>query len=103
MKVTTQKVNLFLLAGTLVLVNSCKKDNLNPHDYGIFSAQDANIAMMNGEIDSDTPQHWDNYIKAFPNTHTLIMKQCPGSKNDAANLKNGADGSKSKSDDSSPL
>ena len=41
---------------------------------------------MNGVIGSNTPQHWENFIAAFPNTKTIIMKNCPGSEDDTANL-----------------
>jgi hypothetical protein len=57
-----------------------------PNDYGIFSSQDEKTAIMNGVIGSNTPQHWDNFIAAFPSTDKIIMKDCPGSEDDIANL-----------------
>ena len=64
--------------------SSCKKDTQG--DFGIFSTQDDLTAIMNGVIDSSTPNQWDNYIAAFPNTNKIIMKNCPGSDDDTANL-----------------
>lgn len=78
---------LFVALITGVLFStSCDKDNVSPADYGIFSSQDATTAVMNGVIGSNTPQHWTNFITAFPETTHLIMKDCPGSMDDEANL-----------------
>jgi len=82
----TQSLFLLLLVGSLSLYSSCKKEKVAPNDYGIFSSQDANTAVMNGVIGSQTPQHWDNFIAAFPNTTKMVMKDCPGSEDDTANL-----------------
>jgi len=71
--------NIFLL----VLISSL---TIFSSDYGIFSSQDANTAFMNGVIGSNTPAHWDNFIAAFPNTNKIIMRDCPGSEDDEANL-----------------
>ncbi len=68
------------------MLSSCEKDNISDTDFGIFSSQNEEVVIMNGEIDSDTPQYWDNYIAAFPNTNRMIMKLCPGSSDDEANL-----------------
>ncbi len=76
----------FLLLGSLSLSTSCKKNEVGPNDYGIFSSFDTTTALMDGVIGSNTPQHWDNFIQAFPSTTMLIMKQCPGSDDDTANL-----------------
>lgn len=76
---------LFALCG-FVLLSSCDKDTIAPTDYGIFSSQDESTAIMNGVIGSNTPTHWDNFISAFPNTTRIIMKDCPGSDDDTANL-----------------
>lgn len=76
----------FLLIGGLTFNTSCKKEKVGPNDYGIFNSVDATTAVMEGVIGSSTPQHWDNFITAFPNTTKLIMKECPGSEDDTANL-----------------
>ncbi len=76
----------FFLAGALIFTTSCKKDGSSNPDFGIFSSQDANTAIMNGLIGSNTPKQWDDFIKAFPNTNRIIMKECPGSEDDASNL-----------------
>lgn len=86
MKIITQKISFFLLIGILTLTSSCKVEKILATDYGIFSAQDADIAIMDGVIDSNTPIHWENFIAANPNTAKLIMKDCPGSDDDEANL-----------------
>ena len=86
MKQLSKNFAFFFLIGILALSTSCKKDNISPTDYGIFSSQDANTAIMNGVIGTNTPQHWDNFVAAFPDVSTLIMQDCPGSENDEANL-----------------
>lgn len=75
-----------LLLACLPLFQSCKEDNVSPDDFGIFSSQDETTLIMNGVIDSNTPSHWKNVIAAFPNATTLLMKDCPGSDDDDANL-----------------
>jgi len=77
---------LFLFLISLVSLVSCNDDNVSTDDFGIFSSQDATVAIMNGTIGSDTPEHWDNFIAEFPSTNRIVMKDCPGSEDDAANL-----------------
>jgi hypothetical protein len=84
MKQLSQIFILVFLVST-VFFSSCKKD-VGPNDYGIFSSQDEKTAIMSGVIGSNTPQHWDNFIAAFPSTDKIIMKDCPGSEDDVANL-----------------
>lgn len=88
-KISTIRIGQSLL-GLLLLIclsmASCKKNNVEDDDYGIFSSQDAQTAIMNGEIDGNTPQYWDNYIAAFPSTDRIVMRICPGSSDDEANL-----------------
>lgn len=87
MKLLPKNILFLFLIGCIALFNSCDNaDNISPSDYGIFSSQDANTAIADGVIDSNTPEHWDNFIAAFPNTNTMIMKDCPGSIDDEANL-----------------
>ncbi len=78
---------LLLLLACLPLLQSCKKEDLSPDDFGIFSSQDETTLIMNGVIDSNTPGHWENIIAVYPNVNTLLMKDCPGSDDDDANLK----------------
>lgn len=86
MKRFTQKIVFQLLIVSIVIASSCKKENIAATDYGIFSSQNESTVIMNGLINSKTPQYWENYIAAFPNTNTMIMKDCPGSEDDEANL-----------------
>ena len=87
MKSFSINLMLLFLIGSIGIFNSCKKDdNVISTDYGIFSSQNETTVIMNGVIGSNTPQHWDNYIAAFPNTNNMVMKDCPGSSNDTANL-----------------
>ena len=76
-----------LLFITLIILTSCNKDEDKVQDFGIFSSQDPTTAFMNGTIGSKTPDHWENYFKAFPETNRIIMGVCPGSEDDEANLK----------------
>ncbi len=87
MKNIRQSLTFLLLAGILTLTSSCGKEEINPTDFGIFLMQDATTAVMNGVINSDTPQHWDNFIAANPGITKMLMKNCPGSEDDEANLK----------------
>lgn len=86
MKNIFQNISFFLLIGVLTFASSCKSEEILATDYGIFSAQDASIAIVDGVIDSNTPKHWENFIATNPNISTLIMKDCPGSSDDEANL-----------------
>ena len=87
MRLLIKNILLLFLIGGISILSSCNKENITPSDFGIFSSQDASIVIMNGVIGTNTPQHWDNYFAANPNTHTIIMKKCPGSEDDTANLK----------------
>lgn len=86
MKIERKKILSAILCLTVLFCISCKEENIGPNDYGIFSSQDQQTAIMQGEIGSNTPKHWDNFIAAFPNTQKIIMKNCPGSSDDEANL-----------------
>lgn len=86
MKIIIQSISFYFLIGILAFSSSCKTEEILATDYGIFSVQDANTAIMDGVIDTNTPIHWENFIAANPNTATLIMKDCPGSDDDEANL-----------------
>lgn len=87
MKIITPNI-LFLFLISFVFTN-CNTENIEVDDYGIFSSQDEETVIINGLIDSDLPQYWDNYIAAFPNTNQMIMKDCPGSTDDIANWEAG--------------
>lgn len=82
MKRVTNIIIFISLIASISLLNSCKDES----GFGIFSSQDASTVIMNGVIGSKTPKHWDNYVAAFPNTNHIIMKDCPGSEDDEANL-----------------
>ena len=77
--------SLFLLFSIAILFTACDKENVDADDFGIFSSQDSETVIIEGLIDSDIPQYWDNYIAAFPETNRMIMKDCPGSTDDDAN------------------
>ncbi|MBX2877829.1 MAG: hypothetical protein KTR30_37260 [Saprospiraceae bacterium] len=86
MKQLTRSISSLVLFGCLVLFANCNQNQVDANDFGIFSNIDSTTAQMDGVIDSRTPEHWENFIQAFPNTTTLFMKQCPGSDDDVANL-----------------
>ena len=77
---------LIVFAFILIAATGCQKDDIAPDDFGVFSSEDEQTVIMDGVIDSDIIEYWDNYIAAFPNTNQMIMKDCPGSSDDAANL-----------------
>lgn len=88
MKTITQNLTFFFLIAVLGFTTSCNKElDVLATDFGIFSTQDANTAIIDGVIDSNTPAHWDNFIAANPSITRIIMKDCPGSSDDAANLR----------------
>ncbi|MEM7372082.1 MAG: alpha/beta hydrolase [Bacteroidota bacterium] len=80
------RIALLFLASLLLIASSCKEPVVAPDDYGIFSSQDASTAIMNGELNSQSPQYWKNYLSAYPNTTNIIMKNCPGSSDDDSTL-----------------
>lgn len=86
MKSITRNLTFLFLIGILAFTSSCKKDSVLATDFGVFSTQDANTAIMNGVIGSNTPKHWDNFIAVNPSITRIIMKNCPGSEDDTANL-----------------
>ncbi len=86
MKSITQSLSFLFLISILTLTTSCGKEEINPTDFGVFMMQDANTIVMNGVIDSDISQYWDNIIAAHPNITRMIMEDCPGSSDDEANL-----------------
>lgn len=81
----TSTYSLFLIGGFILLLG-CNQNQVDTNGFGIFSSIDTATAEMNGVIDSRTPDDWENFIEAFPNTTQLIMKECPGSDDDTANL-----------------
>jgi len=86
MKNILKNISFFLLIGILTFTSSCKVEEILATDYGIFSRQNTETGIIDGIIDSNTPKHWENFIAANPTITTLIMKDCPGSDDDAANL-----------------
>ncbi len=70
----------------LIIFLSCNQNQVDANAFGIFSSIDSITAQMDGVIDSRTPDDWEDFIQAFPNTTQLIMKECPGSDDDIANL-----------------
>ncbi len=77
--------NLLLLLFVGIAFSACDKDQIEADDFGIFSSLDDETVIIEGLIDSDIPEYWDNYIANFPNTNRMIMKDCPGSTDDIAN------------------
>lgn len=82
----SNRVFYLLLASILFIASSCQELVIAPDDYGIFSSQDESTAIMNGELNSQSPQYWRNYIAAYPNTSHIIMRDCPGSSDDDSTL-----------------
>lgn len=80
--------SLFLLFIIFVLT-ACDKGGIDAGDYGIFFFETEETVIIDGLIDSDIPEYWDNYIAAYPNTNQMIMKDCPGSIDDIANWEAG--------------
>lgn len=102
---TLQLIFAFLIASTLLL--SCSSDddlnntanaivNANTattqtgntvRQFGVFTVQDDNATVhMNGEIDSNIG-NWFNQLRvAFPEAKRIVMLDCPGSSDDEANL-----------------
>ncbi len=76
---------LFFLLLAFNFLTSCNNSDIDEHDYGIFSYQDDETVIINGLIDSDLPDYWNNYISDNPRTSRMIMKDCPGSTDDIAN------------------
>ncbi len=79
---------IFIFFVSLVFF-ACGEENIADDDFGIFTFQDSETVVINGLIDSSIPQYWDNYISAYPETNTMIMKDCPGSIDDIANWEAG--------------
>jgi len=69
----------------MILFTACNKENISADDFGLFSFQEDETVLIEGIIDSDIVQYWDNYIAAYPNTNRIIMGDCPGSTDDIAN------------------
>ncbi|NRB53779.1 MAG: alpha/beta hydrolase [Saprospiraceae bacterium] len=82
----TKSIYSLFLAAQLILFLSCNQTQIDTNEFGIFSSIDSTTAQMDGVIDSRTPDDWENFMQAFPNTTQLIMKECPGSDDDIANL-----------------
>ena len=87
MKNTSKNISLFLF--TSIVLSACNKDTIATDDFGIFSSENQETVIINGLIDSDIADYWDNYIAAFPNTNRMVMKDCPGSTDDVANWEAG--------------
>ena len=68
------------------LATSCAKES--KRKFGIFTVLKDNVTTeMNGTISSRTPKQFDKMIEKYPNIKTINMLNCPGSKDDEANLK----------------
>lgn len=80
-----KSIYLLLLFG-LLATSACKKNGANPSRLGVFTYQNDSTVVMAGTIGSKTPKHWEKYISAYPGTKQIIMGNCPGSKDDEANL-----------------
>lgn len=94
MRLLLNRLFMVLIAATL-LVAGCNPDyttdplpTTNPSvtGYGIFSVNSNGDLVMNGASATNTPYHFDNIIRDYPNAKLLIMQDCPGSDDDDANL-----------------
>lgn len=82
-----KRIGFSLIAlAVFVVSTSCQKTGFLTR-YGIFHVQNDTTVIMNGTIGGRTEKHWDNLIENHPKVTTLILEDCPGSKNDEVNLK----------------
>ncbi|MEW7280911.1 hypothetical protein ABW636_20150 [Aquimarina sp. 2201CG1-2-11] len=84
-----KKKYLVILFLSCISLLGCKNDDdtaTTSTEFGIFKSINDTTAEMNGLISSDTPTHFDNLLKQYPNLKTINMLQCPGSEDDNANL-----------------
>lgn len=73
---------------------SCSKDDdatmqtqAGQRTFGVFTVQDDNTTVhMNGEIDSNIGNSFNQLRAAFPDAKRIVMLDCPGSSDDEANL-----------------
>lgn len=82
-----KKVMLLAALGITVLTGVCCKKSENRVKYGIFQLNNDTTVIMNGTIGGRTENQFDKLIKDHPNVNTLILENCPGSKNDDENLR----------------
>jgi len=75
---------LFLI-GTLASCNRTTVDGLGVN-YGIFRVVDSNTAVMNGVIKGRSVSDFEFMMEDHPNVEKIVMEDCPGSKDDDANL-----------------
>ena len=81
-----KKALLVFAAGVLMFTGaSCKKsDRVN---YGNFKVINDTTVTMNGVINGRTEDRFDKLISDHPKINTIILEDCPGSKNDDENLR----------------
>ncbi len=74
--------------GIVLLINILLSPCFKPanKEFGIFTVLDSNTVEIDGVIDKRTPQDFDEMIGKYPNVKIINMLNCPGSKNDEANL-----------------
>ena len=80
---------LFCCIGLLLLVlahSSCQKTGFATK-YGIFHVENDTTVVVNGTIRGRTEKHWDNLCEDYPDIRLMILEDCPGSNNDAANFR----------------
>ncbi|MCT4581170.1 MAG: hypothetical protein N4A35_07105 [Flavobacteriales bacterium] len=80
------KKTLISLIILLLIVVSCKKKESRVQ-FGVFKVTNDTTATMNGVIGGRIESHFDKMIKYNPNIRTIILEDCPGSKNDNKNLR----------------
>ena len=85
MKKFTQTFFFPLFLCSTFFISSCVDTHPTP-TFGVFAYKNDSTAIMNGVIGRKTPKDWEEYFAANPHTTTIIMENCPGSKNDNANL-----------------
>ena len=76
---------VFFIGLFLLLSISCNK--ISSKKFGIFKVLDDSVtAEMNGTIGKRTPKNFDKMIAKYPDIKLINMLNCPGSKDDEANL-----------------
>lgn len=73
-----------LIIAIVLLGFSC----LNGENYEKFTIKaNGNKAIINGVINTDTPEVITSFIEKHPEVKTIVFDNCPGSMDDEANLK----------------
>lgn len=91
MKTLHKTYFLSLALISLLFFGSCGNDDSSTDSISIlpFSIVDDTTIRLNGEINSNTENAFDEVIRQNPNTELLIFGEAPGSADDEVNLRVG--------------